>query len=796
MIRNYFVVALRTLWKHKTVTAINMAGWALGSGVVLLIGLFVHHEWTYDTFHEKSDRLVQVVVEGRDEGPGPMALVPGRLPEALAEEAPAVARMTTLKTRTVVASHADRPDQPFEAEALYAGPAFFEMFTFPLVHGRSSTALNRPDGVVLTTEWAQRLLGRTDVLGETVRLRLDDTFETFTVTGVAAPAPSTSSIPLGIVLPVERLQDFDRAFQDPSWRMLSAVLYAELQEPGQAASLERTLQQMAANEMPEEATRAFDVLPITETHLASAIYGQLKPPSDPLYSYILIGIGSFIVLLALINFTTLSLGRSADRGREVGMRKALGAHRRQVAMQFGSEALITTGISLLLGAGAAWLAMPAFEQLVGRSIDAQVLLSGPALGLALAAWMLSAALAGSYPALVLSGFAPIQALRDRATLRHQPRLVSGLVVVQFALAMALVAGTVVMWQQASLLQHKDLGFESSAVVQVDGTLLPPPATDRMRERLHQVVQTDPALQASTGAWGPLAIEQAMPNQFEATSGGQRIQAHAYRAAPGFAETFGIRLRAGRSFARSRPGDAQSAVLINQAFADAMGWDDPVGKTVSVQFNVRDAQVIGVMNDFHYQSLRFPVGPLVVHMRPIAPTPYLFARIAPGQSADALDALQAAWNDVAPDLPFQVAFMDDAIQAQYEAEQQWATIVTYAAGLALFIAVLGLLGLAMLAAARRQREVSIRKVLGASDWSVVAHVTRRFALLVGGAAVLALPVAYVGLQQWLEAFAYRVDVGWGPLAGAAVLVLAVAIATVVSQVMRTTRADPAKVLRAE
>jgi len=793
MLHSYLTIALRTLWKRKTTSAINVTGLALGGAVVLLIALFVHHEWSYDAFHAKADRLVQVThVSQFADQTSRTAMIPALLPDVLRERAPGVERMVALKPGTVVAKQGA---QSFEAEALYAEPAFFEMFSFPLVQGAPAGALRAPDGVVLATEQAERLFGHTDVLGETLQLRLDQSFETVTVTGVAEPAPSTSSIPLSIVLPFERLEGFDRTMQNPSWGTLSPLLYVELSGPGQTAGLERALKQIRANEMPDAEQRRLDLLPITETHLATGIYGQLQPTSDPLYSYVLIGLAAFILGLAVINFTTLALARSADRGREVGMRKTLGARRRQVAAQFGGEALVATGLSLVLSVGLALLMLPAFEQLVDRSLDPSVLVSGPALLAGLGGWLAIGLAAGSYPALVLSGFRPITALRERAGLRHQPRLVAGLVVVQFVLAMGLVAGTFVMWQQFDLLQEKDLGFQHEHVVQVDGTLLPPPATDRLRRRLHQAARSSAALQQTTGAWSTFAVEESLPNRFEVRSDGQAIQSHAYRVAPGFAETFDLQLAAGRSFSRDRSGDTQS-VMVNRSFVKAMGWDDPIGKTVSVQFKVRDARVIGVVEDFHFQSLRFPIGPLVLHTRPIAPTSQLFARIAPGQTSAALDVIRGAWNEVAPDLPFQFAFMDDAIQAQYESDRQWAQIVTAAAGFALFIAVLGLLGLSLLAAQQRTREISIRKVLGASDASVIALVARRFVGLVAIAVVLAIPATYLGVLEWLQAFAYRVDIGWQPFVGAAVLVLLVALATVAVQVWRVTRIDPAQVLRAE
>jgi len=792
MLRNYVRVALRSLWSQKTVAGINVAGLALGISVVILIALFVHREVSYDAFHEKANRLVQVIHVSENEAQtSRTAFVPAPLPQAMDERIPGVERTVAVKQKSVVVQHGD---QSFEADALYAGRPFFEMFSFPLIHGSASEALDAPDGVVLTTEQARRIFGRTDVLGETVDLRLGDAFETLTVSGVAEPAPATSSIPLGIVLPYPRLADVDRSARDPSWRTLSPLLYAELQAPGDIDALARTLRLIRTDEMPDANSRRFELLPITDTHLTTEIYGQLEPTSDPLYSYILAGLAAFILVLAVINFTTLSLARSADRGREVGMRKTLGAARRQVMAQFGGEALLATAISLALGVTIALLTIPAFSQLVGRTLDPGVLSSPLALSALAGLWLVIGLAAGSYPAAVLSGFTPITTLRERSRLRRQPRLIAGLVTLQFVLAIGLLASTFVMWNQFALLQEKNLGFQREHVVQIDAGLLPGGESDRLRERLQQLADSEASIQHATGAWGTFGVGESIPARLSARSEGKEIQSHAYRVSEGFLETFDLPITAGRGFSADRsPG---GGVVVNQSFVDAMAWEDPIGKPVSVQFAVRQGTVVGVVEDFHFQSLRHTIAPLALHTEPIAPTRTLFARVAPGQTPAALDALRAAWTEVAPDLPFQLTFLDDAVQQQYEADRQWAQIVTYASGFAVLIAALGLIGLALLAAQQRMQEASIRKVLGASEASVVGLIARRFVGLVALATVGAVPLAYVGVNLWLEAFAYRIDLGWQPFAGAAGLVLLLAGTVVALQIWRVTRVDPAQVLRAE
>ncbi len=792
MLRSYLTVALRALQKHKTHAIINVTGLALALAVCVLIALYVRHEMSYDQFHEHADRIVQVTQVAQFENEeSRTAMIPAPLPAVLRTRAPGVEQIVALKSGTVVAKQGN---ELFEAEALYAGPSFFEMFSFPLAHGASGEALRAPNGVVLTTEQAERLFGRSDVMGETLQLRLDTSFETFTVTGVADPAPATSSIPLHIVLPFSRLQDFDRSMQDPSWRTLSPLLYAQLSESGQTAELERALRQIRVNEMPDAEQRHFELLPITETHLTPEVYGQLRPTSRPLYTYILIGVGALILGIACINFVTLAVGRSVERAHEVGVRKTMGASRGHVMAQFWGEAALLCVAALVLGLIAVQLALPTFSKLVEVPLSARSLLT-PGMALILAGVLGVVGLAaGGYPAVVLSGFQPVAVLRGRVPGGGPSRTVQGLVVVQFALSIVLVAGTITMWRQVDLVQTKDLGFQHEQVVQVDARLAQG-QSQQLLDRYQQLAESSSAVQHVTGAWSNIAVEGALPNRFDAQSGSQTVKTHAWRTHYNVVETLGLTLSEGRGFDPAYGADAAGrTVVVNEALVDAFGWEDPIGKTLSVQFHVQEAEVVGVVKDFHFQSLRQEIAPLLFHMRPIAPTNQLFARIAPGQTAQALDELQRSWNETVSDLPFSLTFLDAAVDQQYRADRRWARIVTYAAGFALFIAGLGLFGLASLSVQRRTKEIGVRKVLGATTRHIVALLSTDFARLVGIAFVLAVPVAYWGADRWLRNFAYRIDLGPWVFAGAGGLALLVALAAVGAHAFRAARLDPTTTLR--
>jgi putative ABC transport system permease protein len=359
-----------------------------------------------------------------------------------------------------------------------------------------------------------------------------------------------------------------------------------------------------------------------------------------------------------------------------------------------------------------------------------------------------------------------------------------------------MAGTFVMWKQVDLVQTKDLGFQHEQVVQIDAQLARG-QSQQVLNRYRQIAESSSAVQHVTGGWGGIGVEGALPNRFEAQSGNTTVKTHAWRTHHDVVETLGMTLAAGRDFSPEYGADATGqTVIVNEKLVDAFGWDDPIGKTLSVQFAVQEAEVVGVVEDIHFQSFRQQIAPLVLHMRPIAPTNQLFARIAPGQTAQALDELQHGWADTVSDLPFSPVFLDEAVEQQYQSDQRWAHIVTYAAGFALFIAGLGLFGLAALVAQQRTKEIGVRKALGARTRHIVALLSTDFARLVGIAFVLAVPAAYWGTHRWLREFAYRVDLGPWVFVGAGALALAVALGAVGAHAFRAARLDPATTLRDE
>ena len=795
MLRNYLTIAARNLWTHRGHTLINLMGLALGLAACVLLALYVQQEMSYDEFHEKADRIHQVVTTmARGGSTDRMAATSAPLGDALRSTFPQIERLARLDERSGVVQVGENS---WETDVLYAGSGFFQMFSFSLRRGRVSTALNDPNSVVLTTEKAKRYFGTTEAVGQRLSLQLNGTFYEFTVSGVAEPAPSTSSISLGVVVPFTKLKQVDRTYSDPKWGTLGPLTYVELQDPDQADRLGKQLPTFAEEFVPEYVGgMSFGLLPLTEVHLTPGIHGQLKPPSRPLYAYILAGIAALILFIAGINFVTLTSGRSAGRAQEIGVRKTLGASRRQIMTQFWGEALLLCTGALGLGLLLARTALPVFARLVDTELSTGALLQ-PEMGLVIIGLLgLVALLAGAYPALVLSRFEPVSMLRRRASRRGSPRLVQGLVVLQFVLSTGLIIGTAAMWQQMDLLQSKNLGFNKEHVIHVDAGLVRG-QQDRIVTRMQEMAARSTSIQHVTATWGDVATEGALPNRLPTTSGNQEIKAHRLRAHYDVIETFGLALTKGRSFSPKHGRDTRGkTVLVNEALVDAFGWAEPLGMRVSVRYGIQNAEVVGVVEDFHFQTLHRSIEPLVIHM-PVRTAPNrLYVRITPGQTDAALDQLQAVWSETVPELPFSASFLDATIERQYQAERRWTRIVTWGAGFALFIACLGLFGLATLAAYRRVKEIGIRKALGATVGSVVRLLSVDFLKLVGVAVVLAVPLAYWGVQQWLQTFAYRIDLGFATFLIAGVLAMSVALLAVITQTLRAARVDPATTLRDE
>ena len=817
MLTNDLKIAWRHLLRNKTYAVINVVGLALGIACCVLLALFVRSEWTYDAFHEKADRIVRVnrVTTEPSGDRTTAASSPAPLAPALTEAFPEVETAVRLNDGSV---RITQGDTDFEAEALFADSTFFDVFSFTLLRGTPERALRVPQGIVLTEPAARRYFGTADPLGETLTVRIENETIQAEVTGVVEAPPARSSLQFEMLLPFP-LYAYNysgriREVAMQRWDFPVGATFALLRMPDQRAALASKLDRFADQHFGASSPNTQDdgsvvigsgrgntelsLQPLTDIHLNPDISPTaLTAPSDPIYSYLLAGAALLVLLIGGINFTTLALGRSAGRAREVGVRKVLGARRGQVRSQFWGEALLTSSAALILGLVLASLFLPAFNQMAGTELTFALT---PSVGLGLLGLtVLVGLLAGSYPALVLSRFAPAPILRGSAQIGGQSGLVRGLVVLQFTLSAALVAGTLVMSEQLDFMQS-NLGFRTEQVMRITelGSTTQGKAlytAFRTEARRHPGVQEMGATSFSFFFGGGMDVPVALGDTAQVTT-------TVIPADTSFLSTMDIAVVDGRGFDPNRT-DRQS-VVVNRAFVQAMGWTSPVGKTINLAEGsmlgraLGTVEVIGVTENFHTQSMRTRIQPVMIASNAVfgGGVGAIYVRIAPDRAGETIDALREAWTAVAPDRVFHYSFFDDVVDEAYQTEQRLRSIVQSAAGFALFIACFGLFGLAALAVARRTREVGIRKALGASVTSIIALFSKDFLTLTGVAVVLALPLAYWGAQQWLQTFAYRVDLGPGLFLLAGGLILTIALLTVSAQAWRAARIDPATTLRDE
>ncbi|GAB5535837.1 MAG: ABC transporter permease [Rubricoccaceae bacterium] len=804
MFKNYLRIAFRSLRRQKGYAAINVLGLALGLALCMLIARYVIDEASYDRHHAHADRIVRVLTDDyNDDGDVTRTYPyqPFMSGPVLEEEVPEIVSAVRFLDGGALV-RADAGEEPMSQRVLFADPSVFEVFSFPLRAGDPGSALARLDGVVLSSEMAERLFGDADALGQTVDLLFDEAYEPVVVMGVAEPIPQTSSVRFDVLLPFASVKVRNPWLKaaDGNWNSSSFYTYALLQPNTDVSALAPTLQAVrTANAEPDleagaQPSAGFRLQPLAEVHRDVSIPGGMTPPSDPRYSTILAAIALAVLLIACINYVTLALSRSARRGVEVGVRKTLGAQKGHIAAHFFAEAVLLCGFAFALGLAMAHLALPVFNTLSGKALSLEYGI--PTVAFLLGLLAITTFGAGGYPALVIARLNPTRALKSRLRLSGSGRFTQALVVLQFALSISFIVGTFVMVRQLDYVQSKSLGYNQEQVVVAstggaDGTQV----LDRLRSELG----------SRTDILGMTAMDMPLTNGHSVYGWGyddRTIRAQAYNVDPHYLDVMQITLVGGRGFEEDRPSDPTEAVVINEALAREYGWTEAnhwanaIGQQLDGLDEDEPRTVIGVVQDFHFRSLHEPIEPVMLRRVPAETLDHVMVRLAPGDISTALDELGTAWADALPGAPFNYTFLDDALAQQYRAEQRWSRIVGWAAGIAIFVACLGLLGLAAITMQQRTKEVGVRKVLGASLSQVTVLLSRDFLGLVGVAFVLAVPLSVLAMNRWLQVFEYRIELGPVEFLAAGLLVLLVALATVSSQALRAATVDPVRALRSE
>jgi putative ABC transport system permease protein len=799
MLRNYLVVAYRSLRRHLGTTLINLGGLAIGVAVCLLFGTLAWTLLTWDSFHPEVDRLHRVHADMKTASGWQRANTWGPTLRDLTQTFPGVetgTRVWSVGQRVTPGpvDGAAGTAPAFEEGVDYVDATFFQVMGFTLKTGDPATVLDRPDAVVITENKARAYFGDANPIGRTLTL---DGQSTVTVTGVAHNPPANTTMQPDVVVNIAhaRIHNVEgiRGALD-EWSGSFLTTYVRLEDGTDPDALEAQFGDFLAQRIgPEDAEqRRMGLIGIAD----------IADEWDDayLYAYLVIALALGILGLAAINVTNLATARSLERAQEIGVRKAMGARRGGLAVQFLLEAQLLAFGALVLGVTIGQMLLPAF----GAFVDMNMRLdwSAPRLWAALGGLgVLIGGLAGGYPAFVLSRFKPATALRGRMTTRPGgQRLRRAFVAAQFALALLLVAGTFGIQKQIAFMQDQvsDLHLTEIAWVPVRSDLFDDPVEGRQRlATLQQELQRSSAVadaSVSSVVPGRYAIGRAFRKSGE-------DEAYVMRTASVDAGYFGVYdlpITAGHGFETATEAERDAGVVVNEATMQAMGWDTIEGQALyGGSETAARYPVIGVVDNFHFKSLRAPIEPAVHFYAGATDTDYRYVSVrAAGPVDEAIQATRTAWDAVGLAAPFDYRMAGDQFSGVGGIDQKLSTLITYAAVLALLVAAVGLLGIAALTVAQRTKEIGIRKALGASVSGIAWLLSSQFARLVAVAAVVALPLAYWGVQQWLQGFAYRTDLGVGLFLGAGALAFAIAVLTVGTQALRAARLDPVTTLRDE
>lgn len=815
MIKNYLKIAFRSLWRSKAHSLINIVGLSLGICVCILIVLFVNDEWTFDRFNSKADRIYRVHArenwgENQDffytTTPFPMAPT---LKENIAEIESFV-RIVKSGTQVKVG------DNQFSETLTVADRDIFNVFDFHVTKGDRSSMFEKQSGIVISDVAATKYFGEADPINKVLSVQMGENFEEFTVTGVAE-VPINSSIQFFLLVSDLNLSKlFSERALTSAWFNINPETYVMLREGAEVQKVTEKFPAVFKAVLGEEdftkSKYTAGLQPLTTIHLDTSFPAGIAAVSNPRYANILAAIAGLILVVGCINFVTLSVGRSLKRAKEVGIRKVVGAVRKQLVMQFIGEAVIVTLISMFIGIAVAVVALPLFNDLSGKSLvfpldTFMVMVVGSLL-------LIIGLIAGSYPAFVLSSFRPISILKGTMQTGSKQGLRKVLVGVQLVLSIFLISSTLLMRDQLSFLQNKDLGFnkEQLAVIQLNV-----PRGGRMVERVNKGFEMAEQFKGEFGKFPGVAAVCASSHDFANGSWvniGYTDDNGVYRIFnmntidDEYIPLMNMKLKLGRNFSDANPSDKRRSVIVNEAFVREYAWADPIGKRIPGKA-FPDHEIVGVISDFNYSSLYTKVEPLVLVGDPAVlapgieninmgntPMPKLMVKLKPGNMSSTIDELKSTWERLTGGEEFTFSFVDQALADQYRADQNLGKIVRIATLLAIIIGSLGLYGLASLAMQNRVKEISIRKVLGATERSLLVLLSKDYVVLILVSLVLSIPITIYLMQSWLTTFEYRIEISWQVFAIAGGISLLIAMLTICYQTIKTAMAQPAETLKYE
>jgi putative ABC transport system permease protein len=794
MFKNYFKTAWRNLSRNKIYSFINIAGLSLGLACAMLIMLYVKDEVSFDRFHKDVNNIYRIVsqrkenkipVTGLLQGPRFTQNVPGINSFVRVEN-----RYEDIKTGTDVQSQS----------LLYVDSNFFSVFTFPLLSGNPETCLTEPHSIVLSEDAAKKQFGTTDAVRKIMMVKEDSTFAPYKVTAVAKRCPQNSSIQFDVLLPFKESEA--DAKDTHNWFNSFLNTFVVLNGKANLQTVEKQMQNFYVADAKQTFYEMLKIDGVDPNNVSMGTYFlqpypdmHLNPDlpattgannsSNPMYSYILSGIALFVLLIACINFVNLTIARSVRRAKEVGIRKVVGGERNQLIMQFLGESFFLCTIAFVFAIALVQLLLPLFNNLANKALSISYLFDAKLIAGYIILYIITGLLAGFYPALILSGYNPVQTLYSRFRIAGKNYLQKSLVVLQFTLASFLIIATFIIYFQFNFLTKTDLGYDDNNLVIVNKNGL---------------THTDAAVFKNELLKDPNIVGVSVKNAGERGTGtknavGSTISFAYETVDENYLPLLKIPLIAGRNFSTAFPADSTQSIIVNESFVKKANWKNPVGETINMLGSSNQTyRVIGVVKDYHFASLTKKITPQLFSMNGSYGSYYI--KIKPNTATASLQWMQKTYQQFYPMSSYSYVFKNDENRKQYADVEKWKQIMLLAAMLTIFISCIGLFGLSVLSAEKRTKEIGIRKVLGASVQSIVTTLSTDFIKLVVMALLVASPLAYIAANKWLQNFPYRITISWWLFSLAAMLVILIALATVSFQAIKAAITNPVKSLRAE
>jgi len=806
MLKNYIKIALRNMKRQKGYSFINISGLAIGMACCILILLYVTDELSYDKFHKNRDRIYRInAISSIGATSRQYATVPPALAPGLADSIPEIEASTRLME--IPSLRGRYNDNSIEiADCFFVDPAFFNIFTYEFVEGVPESVFENPDSIVITEETADQIFGDESPMGETIDLGNSRLVQ---IKGVIKNVPKNSHIQFNALLPLSFIRDRDGRpadFSDAAY-FCEWYAYLLLREGAHAGDVERKVRETAEEKWGDlyrekGTTRQYPLQKIEDLHLKSKCEYEPGNPGDINTVYLFSAIALFVLFIACFNFINLSTAKSANRAREVGMRKVMGSQKSQIVRQFLSESIVMSIFGLLISIVLVQLALPSFNRLAGKEFDSGHLLSSTVLLGLLGIIIVTGIIAGSFPAFIMSAFNPIIVLKGKlSSASKNITLRKVLVVFQFSISIFMIIGILVIIRQLDYIKNRNLGFDKEQMVVIPffGNRQNEEGAGRHEALKNKILQNSSIVSASFSIdvpGGDMGYDAFLP---EGKTNDETLRAMRYWVDHNFINTYGMEIVKGRNFSESFATDAGQALIINEKAAASLGWgEDVLGKRlVNVSRDNRPGIIVGVVKDFHSASMKMEISPVVIALDPRF-FGFISVRIRPDSVSETLSFLESSLREIYPDREFDYSyyFIDDDFRNKYPEEEKIREIYIAFGFLAIFVACLGLFGLASYSVEQRTKEIGIRKVLGASGREIVLLLSKEFSKWVFAANIIAWPLAYYIMDRWLENFAYRISVRWDVFILSGLITAVIALFTVSFHSIKAANSNPANALKYE